>query len=55
MDVPAPDPRDRERQERSAGLYDVMAAAQRWFAEQLNGVEGSEARAYLAGRGIDAR
>ena len=55
MDVPAPDPRERERQERSAGLYDVMAAAQRWFAEQLNGVDGGEARAYLAGRGIDAR
>jgi DNA primase len=55
MDVPAPDPRDRERQERSAGLHDVMAAAQRWFAESLNGVEGSEARAYLAGRDIDAR
>ncbi|HEU4497761.1 MAG TPA: DNA primase, partial [Sphingomicrobium sp.] len=55
MDVPAPDPRDRERQERSAGLYDVMAAAQRWFAEQLNGVEGGEARTYLSGRGIDAR
>ena len=54
MDVPAPGPRDRERQERSAGLYDVMAAAQRWFAEQLNGVDGGEAR-YLAGRGIDAR
>ena len=32
-----------------------MAAAQRWFAEQLNGVDGGEARAYLAGRGIDAR
>ena len=55
MDVPAPDPRDRERQERSAGLYDVMAAAQRWFAEQLYGVEGGEARTYLSGRGIDAR
>jgi DNA primase len=55
MDVPAPDPRDRERQERSAGLHDVMAAAQKWFAEQLNGVEGGEARAYLANRGIDAK
>jgi DNA primase len=55
MDIPAPDPRDRERQERSAGLHDVMAAAQKWFAEQLNGVEGGEARAYLAGRGIDPK
>ena len=41
---PGAGPRDRERQERSAGLYDVMAAAQRWFAEQLNGVDGGEAR-----------
>ncbi len=55
MDVPAPDPRDRERQERSAGLHDVMAAAQKWFADQLNGVEGGEARSYLANRGIDAK
>jgi DNA primase len=55
MEVPAPDPRDRERQERSAGLHDVMAAAQKWFADQLNGVEGGEARTYLAKRGIDAK
>ena len=32
-----------------------MAAAQKWFAEQLNGVEGGAARAYLAERGIDAK
>jgi DNA primase len=55
MEVPAPDPRDRERQERSAGLHDVMGAAQKWFAEQLHGIEGGEARAYLAARGIDAK
>ena len=55
MEVPAPDPRDRERQERSAGLHDVMAAAQKWFAEQLAGIEGGEARAYLTGRGIDPK
>jgi len=55
MEVPAPDPRERERQERSAGLYDVMAAAQKWFVEGLNGIEGSEARAYLAGRDIDTK
>ncbi|MGH6705782.1 MAG: CHC2 zinc finger domain-containing protein, partial [Sphingomicrobium sp.] len=55
MEVPAPDPRDRERQERATGLHDVMAAAQRWFADQLNGVEGGEARGYLANRGIDGQ
>ncbi len=32
-----------------------MAAAQRWFADQLNGVEGGEARSYLADRGIDGQ
>ena len=53
MDVPAPDPRSREKQEQSAGLYEVMVAAQRWFADQLAGIEGAAARDYLAGRGID--
>ena len=52
MDVPAPDPRERERQERSAGLYDIMDAAAKWFVEQLDGVDGGEARAYLKQRGI---
>jgi DNA primase len=55
MDVPAPDPRAQEKAERSAGLHDVMAAVQRWFADQLQGVDGGEARAYLAARGIDAK
>ena len=55
MDVPAPDLRAQEKQERAAGLHDVTAAAQRWFAEQLQGVEGGEARAYLAKRGIDEK
>ena len=52
MDVPAPDPRDRERQERSAGLYEVTEAANRWFFEQLDGVDGAAAREYLKTRGI---
>jgi DNA primase len=34
------------------GLYDVMAAAQSWFEEQLGGLDGSEAREYLKRRGI---
>jgi DNA primase len=52
MDVPAPDPRTREKAERSAGLYEVMEAANRWFIEQLEGAEGSAARGYLKERGI---
>jgi DNA primase len=55
MEVPAADPRERERHERSAGLHEVMAQAQHWFAQQLNGIEGNDARSYLAGRGIDGK
>ena len=53
LDVPAADPRDREKAERATGLTDVMAAAQRWFADQLAGPDGASARDYLARRGID--
>jgi DNA primase len=54
MEVPAPDPRSRARAERQATLHDVMEAAQAWFAEQLDGIEGAEARAYCQRRGIGA-
>ena len=52
MDMPAPDPRAAERAERQSGLHDVMAAAQVWFAEQLNGIDGAGARDYLKRRGV---
>ena len=52
MEVPAPDPRSQARAERAAGLYGVMEAAQHWFEEQLGGIGGAEARAYLEKRGI---
>lgn len=52
MEVPAADPRAREKAEKSAGLYEVMDAAARWFGEQLDGIEGGAARAYLKERGI---
>ena len=54
MEVPAADPRARDQAERATGLTDVMAAVQAWFAEQLQGVDGADARDYLAKRGIDA-
>jgi DNA primase len=54
MAVPAPDPRAQARAERAAGLYEVMEAAQAWYVEQLGGIEGADARAYLKQRGIDA-
>ncbi len=52
MEVPAPDPRAQAKAERAAGLYGVMEAAQSWFEDQLGGIEGGEARAYLERRGI---
>jgi DNA primase len=54
MDVPAPDPKAKERADRAASLTDVMAEAARWYSEQLNGLAGAEARDYLKRRGIDA-
>lgn len=52
LEVPAPDPRAQAKAERAIGLYDVVAAAQAWFEEQLGGLEGGDARAYLDTRGI---
>ena len=53
LEVPAPDPQARERAERAASLTDVMAACQKYYAEQLQGIAGGEARDYLKRRGID--
>ena len=53
MEVPAPDPKAAARQERRATWHDVMAAAERAFADALAGVAGARAREYLANRGID--
>ena len=52
MEMPAPDPRAAERAERAMGLTDVMEAAAIWFQDQLAGLEGGEARAYLQRRGV---
>ncbi|HEX8194492.1 MAG TPA: DNA primase [Allosphingosinicella sp.] len=52
IEVPAADPRAQAKADLASGLYDVMVAAQRWFEEQLAGIEGGEARAYLERRGI---
>ena len=54
MEVPAPDPRSQERNDRAAGLYEVMEAAADWFAEQLDVGEGAAARDYLQQRGVGA-
>ncbi|ATE65309.1 DNA primase [Rhizorhabdus dicambivorans] len=55
MEVPAPDPRAAQRNEQQAGLHDVMTAAAAWFEEQLAGIDGTQARAYLERRGISAQ
>jgi DNA primase len=53
MEVPAPDPKAQERADRAASLTDVMAEVAKWYADQLQGVAGSDARDYLKRRGID--
>ena len=40
MEVPAADPRSAQRAEVQAGLHEVMAAAQDWFASRLEAPEG---------------
>ena len=52
MEVPAPDPRAAKQAEKRAGLSDVTEAAQHWFVAKLKSADGTEARAYLARRGI---
>jgi DNA primase len=53
LDVPAPDPQARERSERTATLTDVMGEVAKWFADQLQGLGGADARNYLKRRGIE--
>jgi DNA primase len=54
MEVPAADPRAAEKAERAKGLHELMADAAKFFAEQLHGIAGAEARAVLERRGINA-
>ena len=53
MEVPAPDPKARERADRASSLTDVMGEVARWYAEQLQGLGGAAARDYLKRRGIE--
>lgn len=52
MDVPAPDRRSAERAEKAKGLHEACADAAAWYAEQLHGLAGAEARGVLDRRGI---
>src|SRR5438874_4156312 len=53
LEAPAPDPQAKERAERTAILTDVMASVAKWYAEQLQGIAGADARQYLKRRDID--
>lgn len=55
MQMPAPDPRAAEKAERAKGLHEACADAAAWYADQLWGVNGAEARALLERRGIRAQ
>lgn len=52
MQMPARDPQAREKADRHAQLAEVVEAATRFFRMQLRTSGGSEARAYLARRGL---
>ncbi|MEZ0496487.1 DNA primase [Sphingomonas sp. IW22] len=54
LEMPAQDKRAAAKAERAKSLHDVMAAATKWFEEQLHGLDGAEARALLEQRGIRA-
>jgi len=54
MEVPRPDPRDAERAEQRNGLAEAMQATQDWFVDNLRSADGTRARDYLKGRGLDA-
>ena len=52
MTLPAPNAEAADHARRVSGLHRVIAAAARWFEEQLDGDAGAEARAYLDRRAI---
>ncbi len=47
LQMPREDPQEAERENRRAGLREVMEAACRWFERQLHTAPGAEARRYL--------
>lgn len=52
MRLPASDPRDAERQREYKDINQALEAAAQWFADQLKGPAGAEARKYLRERGL---
>lgn len=52
LEMPRETRANRAQEDRLKGLIDVTAAAQSWFAEQLQGIAGADARTYLQRRGL---
>ena len=53
LEVPQATPEEREAAKRAATHHEVMERACRFFEDELQGPRGTNARSYLAGRGID--
>ncbi len=53
LEVPAPSPAERAREETRQGVREAVAAACSWFEAQLKAPAGRRARDYLAQRGVD--
>ncbi len=51
--MPERSPQAQARSDRAGQLRDVLEQATRWFRMQLRAGTGAQARAYLAGRGLD--
>lgn len=54
MEVPKSSPEERRREEKRKDLTEVVGFAAGWYARQLEGPAGRDAREYLSGRGLDA-
>ena len=50
LEMPKQSPRDVEREEQRASLYDIMQLAQDFFKDKLQSAEGAAARGYLTDR-----
>ena len=53
LEVPVQSPEDRVREERRAGLTEIMEAAADWYTSELQAPSGRAALDYLCGRGLD--
>lgn len=52
MEMPARDVQHQQQDQRLAGLHGIAADGEAWFRQQLQGITGGDARAYLQQRGI---